>query len=67
MNQPECFEHVQNIRDGVPNQPECTMNVTNALRISQNALRVMIRITFGLIRAQRDWGIIYEPSIFTKV
>ena len=63
-NQPECFEHVQNIRDGLPNEPEsarmqyeryeCT---SNALRISPNALRITIRTTFGLIRAQCDWGI----------
>ena len=59
-NQPECFEHVQNIGDGLPNQPECSTNVTNALRISPNALRIMIRTTFGLIRAQCDWGIIWK-------
>ena len=58
-NQLECFEHVQNIRDGLPNQPECSTNVTNALRISPNALRIMIRTTFGLIRAQCDWGIMF--------
>ena len=64
-NQPECFESVQNIRDGLPNQPEsarmsyerykCT---SNALRISPNALRITICTTFGLIWAQCDWGII---------
>ena len=53
-NQHEYFEHVQNIRDGLPNQPECSTNVTNALRINPNALRIMIRTTFGLIWAQCD-------------
>ena len=52
-----CFEHVQNIRDGLPHQVEWNTNVTNALRISPNALRITIRTTFGLIRAQCDWGI----------
>ena len=61
-NQPECFEHVENILDGLPNQPERSTNVTNALRISPNyALRIMIRTTFGLIRPQCDWGI-YDVS-----
>ena len=62
-NQPECFEHVQNIRDGLPNQPECSTNVTNAFRISPNALRIMIRTTFELIWAQCDWGIKLEQNL----
>ena len=62
-NQPECFEHVQNIRDGLPNQPECSTNVTNAFRISRNALRIMIRTTFELIWAQCDWGIKLEQNL----
>ena len=64
MNQPECFEHVQNIRDGLPNQPKCSMNVTNALRISPNAPQIMIRTTFELIPTQCDWVLTLPLSVW---